>query len=162
MALVFLFFYQISVKAQTVLPDEVLVTYQCYNKPLKQVLKDLAALTNVSIVYSENKIPANKPVFVKASKESLGDVLTVVLNEVDLKYQIVGNQIVIVKTNLRNLDNYYTISGYIRDALSKEYLISATAYLSDYSSGTYTNEYGFFQYEIAACFKQGSIFLSGV
>ena len=78
LALVFLFFYQISVKAQTVLPDEVLVTYQCYNKPLKQVLKDLAALTNVSIVYSENKIPANKPVFVKASKESLGDVLTVV------------------------------------------------------------------------------------
>ncbi|MBK8817919.1 MAG: TonB-dependent receptor [Saprospiraceae bacterium] len=148
LALVFLFFYQISVKAQTVLPDEVLVTYQCYNKPLKQVLKDLAALTNVSIVYSENKIPANKPVFVKASKESLGDVLTVVLNEVDLKYQIVGNQIVIVKTNLRNLDNYYTISGYIRDALSKEYLISATAFLSDYSSGTYTNEYGFFSMKL--------------
>jgi hypothetical protein len=148
LAIVFVLFYHSLVKAQTILPDEVLISYQCYNKPLKQVLKDLTALSNVSIVYSENKIPANKPVFVKASKESLGDVLTVVLNEFELKYQIVGNQIVIVKTNLRNLDNYYTISGYIRDALSKEYLISATAYLSDYSSGTYTNEYGFFSMKL--------------
>ncbi|MFZ1702978.1 MAG: TonB-dependent receptor [Saprospiraceae bacterium] len=139
-----LFFFLTVVKAQNILPDEQLVSYTCYNKSLRLVLKDLASQANVSIVYSESRLPAEKLITLKAINEKLGDILTVALRDIDFKYELVGNQIVIVKTNLQNLNNYYTISGYIRDIQSKEYLISAAAYLQDQSIGTYTNEYGFF------------------
>lgn len=133
---------------QTVLPDEVVISYQCNGKALKKVLKDLSEISKVSIVYSENKIPSEAPVTVNASKEKLGDVLTVILKKFDFKYQLVGNQLVVVKLNLENLENEYIISGYIRDAASKEYLISAAAYLADGVKGTYTNEYGFFSLKL--------------
>lgn len=140
--------WQSMLWSQELLPDEVLITYSCYQKPLKLVLKDLAAISEVSIVYSENKIPGNSPVSCQAKNEKIGDILLVLLKPLGFQYQLIGNQLLIVKTHLEGLQNEYIISGYVRDTLSKEYLIGAAVYVHDFSRGTYTNEYGFFSLKL--------------
>ena len=129
-------------------PDEKIVSYTSYNKPLKQVLKELGAITDVNLVYSESRIPSNKTVSIKAEKEKLSGILTVILDDFNLSYQIVGNQIVIVKKSTDNPDDLVRLFGYVRDKVSGEYLIGANIFLHDKSAGTSTNEKGFFSFEV--------------
>lgn len=143
MLLVFCLLHHI-VAAQEFVPDEKPVTYQCQNKPLSSVLKELTATTGVSIVFSESKIQSERQVTYESRQKSLGSVLTDILQPLALRYELVGDQIVIVRDKAVGNDSFITFSGYIRDVYSKEYLISAAAYLQDYSRGCYTNEYGFF------------------
>lgn len=128
-------------------PDEKMVTYTSYNKPLKQVLKDLADISGVSLVYADSRIPTNKLVSVKAEKEKLSNVLTVILDDFDLGYQLVGNQIVIIKKT-NDATSPIRIYGYIRDKISGEYLIGANVFLHDKSRGTNTNDKGYFSFEV--------------
>ena len=44
----------------------------------------------------------------------------------------------------------YTISGYVREAVSRETLIGVNIYLSDRKTGTVTNTYGFFSLTLPA------------
>ena len=84
-------------------PDEVLIDYTCYQKPLKQVLKEIAAISGANLVYSESRIPGNKLVTVKAKKEKLGDVLNVILDDAGYSYQLVGNQLVLARETSKDL-----------------------------------------------------------
>jgi hypothetical protein len=143
MLLVFCFSQHIVV-AQEFVPDEKPVTYQCQNKSLASVLKELTATSGVSIVFSDIKIQSDRLVTYQAVQKSLGNVLTDILEPLALRYELVGDQIVVVRDKSAGNDSFITCSGYIRDAYSKEYLISAAAYLQDYTRGCYTNEYGFF------------------
>ena len=46
--------------------------------------------------------------------------------------------------------NKYTISGYIRDAETREELIGASILVKELSTGAITNEYGFFSLTLPA------------
>lgn len=142
--LLFFVFSQHIVVAQDYVPDEKPVTYKCQNKPLATVFKELTASTGVSIVFSDIKIQSDRQVTYAAIEKPLGTVLHDILHPLTLGYELVGDQIVIVRDKSAENDSFITCSGYIRDTYSKEYLISAAAYLQDYSRGCYTNEYGFF------------------
>jgi hypothetical protein len=141
----FLFVLQVGIGQSR--PDEKLVTYTSYNKPLKQVLKDLSDISGVNLVYSDSRIPSTKSVTVKAEKEKLSSILSVILDDFNLGYQIVGNQIVIVKNTQENTE-FIRIYGYIRDKISGEYLIGANIFLHDRSKGTITNDKGYFSFEV--------------
>lgn len=125
-------------------PDEVLIDYTCYQKPLKQVLKEIAAISGANLVYSESRIPGNKLVTVKAKKEKLGDVLNVILDDAGYSYQLVGNQLVLARETSKNLSGESRIYGYVKDKKSGELLIGANVFLHDRSKGTITNESGFY------------------
>ncbi|MBK8625221.1 MAG: TonB-dependent receptor [Saprospiraceae bacterium] len=127
-------------------PDEKLITYTAVNKPLNIVLKDLAAISNVSLIYSESRIPAAKQISISAKNEKLGDVLNVILDDFKMSYHIVGNQLVLVKISNEDVSGKIRIYGYIRDKQSGEYLIGANVFLHDRSEGTATNEKGFFSF----------------
>ena len=45
---------------------------------------------------------------------------------------------------------HYTISGYIKEAVSGESLIGVNIYLSDHKTGTVTNTYGFYSITLPA------------
>ena len=129
-------------------PDDKVVTYAAYNKPLKIVLKELSKIGNVNIIYSESRIPAEKPVIINATNEKLGGILAVILDDFGLTYQIVGDQLVLIKNESKNNTGDVRIYGYIRDKLSGEYLIGANVFIHDRSRGTATNENGFFSMSV--------------
>ena len=134
---------QLSSFGQT-LPDEVRIDYASLNKPLRLVLKEIAQKSKVSINYSESRIPADKKINISVQDETVGDILTVILRDIGYKYQIIGNQLVLLKDDARGKDRFLTISGYVKDKVSGENLIYANVYLFDKSKGTQTNEDGFY------------------
>lgn len=121
----------------------------CYDRSLVQVLKDLNAVSGVNIIYSESRLPVQqKKITINAQKEKLGDVLSVALKENHLTFQVVGNQIVIVKTKEIQENIEIIIYGHVRDKASGEYLAGANVFLHDQSRGTFTNDKGFYSLKI--------------
>jgi hypothetical protein len=138
-----------SSRSQNVRPDMVVISYNAYNKPLKQVLKDLSRISKVSFVYSESRIPSNRLVSINARKETLGSILKSILDGLGFEYKLVGNQIVIIKLDKKNpLPKDAIIHGYIKDKQSGEALIGAVVKSYDGSYGTVSNEYGFFSLKV--------------
>lgn len=129
-------------------PDDVRINYYAFNKPLKVVLQDLSKASNINIVFSETKIPANKPIKINVKDERLGDVLDVLLDDFGLGYQIVGQQVVIVKATSKTISGTIRIYGYVRDKTSGENLIGASIFLHDKSVGAITNDQGFYSIQL--------------
>lgn len=128
------------------LPDEVVITYITQNKPLKVVLKELAEKSGVPISFVPNRIPGNSKVSINAVNQPLGIILKAILSKRRCKYDIIGNQIVVSRSKLRDKDRDLTISGYLTDKKSGELLIGSNVYLFDKSKGTQTNEDGFYSF----------------
>lgn len=126
------------------LPDAVKIDYASLNKPLSIVLKELSQKSGVSINFSEDRIPADKKISISVQDEKVGDILSVILKDIGYDYEIIGNQLVIIKDSSRGLEKSLTISGYVRDKVSGENLIYANVYLYDKSKGTQTNDEGFY------------------
>ena len=130
------------------LPDEVIVSYTCVNKPLTTVIDELANRSKVNIIYSAKRLPKRKKVTIQATDEELGVLLYVILSDFGYRYKIVGNQLVIVRDDLEEVEDLITISGYVQDSVSGERLVYANIYLLDNTKGTETNEYGFFSFTL--------------
>jgi CarboxypepD_reg-like domain/TonB-dependent Receptor Plug Domain/Secretin and TonB N terminus short domain len=147
--LIFMFFLLSTLAIGQIRPDHKIISYTCYDRSLIQVLKDLNAVSGINIIYSESRLPKNqKKITVNANKEKLGDVLNVALKEHQLTFQIVGNQLVIVKMK-EGLENAeFIIYGHVRDKTSGEYLAGANVFLHDHSRGTFTNDKGFFSLKV--------------
>lgn len=140
--------FLLDVNAQT-LPDEVRVSYSAYNKPLDVVIKELSDRSGVNIVFSTRRINARRTVSLNpVTNEPLKAILNVILSDYRLKYEIVGDQIVIMRDSRRRPLRDPVISGYITDATTGEPLIGANIYLTDRSIGTVTNDYGFYSIQL--------------
>ncbi|MBK9257515.1 MAG: TonB-dependent receptor [Saprospiraceae bacterium] len=131
-------------------PDQKKITYKAYHQPLKSVLKDLANMASISIVYSESRLPADKPVSVSAEELEVGEVLRIILSNFDFTYQLVGEQIVLHSIFSQYSQKNARIYGYLRDKSSGETLIGANIFLADKSIGTASNEYGFYSLQLPA------------
>jgi len=135
--------------AQSTLPDEVLINYVGKNKTLKEILVELSDKSGVNISYNDDIIPRTEvePFFVRNKK--LGLVLESLLKDTDLKYKIIGNELVILKDEYANLDDLFTLSGYITDKVTGERLLFANVY-DEYerSFGVESNEHGFFSIKL--------------
>ena len=129
-------------------PDTKVITYSAFKKPLGIVLKDLASISGVNLVYSESRIPADASVSIFAKGESIGSILTVILDGFGLTYQLVGNQLVLVRNESKDIKGEVRIYGHIRDKVSGEYLIGANIFQHDNVRGTTTNESGNYSFKI--------------
>lgn len=139
-----LFCFAHSISGQSTLVDEVVISYLSKNKPLSLVLEELSEKSNVNIVFSARRIPANSKVTITAYNQPLGTILKAILNKRKCEYEIIGDEIVISRISYRDLNRKLTISGYLTDKLSGELLVGANVYLFDKSKGTQSNEYGFY------------------
>jgi hypothetical protein len=130
-------------------PDHKVISYTCYDRNLVQVLKDLAAISGVNIIYSESRLPNKQKNFtINAKQEKLGDILHLSLKQNQLSYQIVGNQLVVIKLKEAQENSEFVIYGHIRDRKSGEYLVGANVFLHDNSRGTFTNHKGFYSLKV--------------
>jgi len=139
-----LFCFGQSTSGQSILSDEVVISYSVKNKPLSLVLEELSEKSNVNIVFSERKIPSNSKVTISAYNQPLGLILQAILEKRKCRYEIIGDEIVVARISYRELNRKLTISGYLTDKVSGELLVGANVYLFDKSQGTQTNEYGFY------------------
>lgn len=142
-------FFAASISAQSTLPDEVLINYVAKDKNLKEILLELSDKSGVNISYNDDIIPDKdiEPFFVRNKR--LGLVLESILKDTDLKYRIIGNELVIQKDEYANLDDLFTLSGYITDLETGERLLFANIY-DEYerSYGVESNEHGFYSIKL--------------
>lgn len=135
-----------SISAQG-LPDEQEVKISFVDIPLDSALLLLSSSSRVNISFDPGIIPQQK-VSLNAHYLKLGLALDNVLVRTNLKYKIVGNQLVIVPKLLIPKPLRHKLSGYIRDATSGEALVYATVYTDEATYGITTNDYGFYSLEI--------------
>jgi len=131
-------------------PDEKIISYTATNLNLKDILVELSLKTDVNISFNERQVIKYQHIDVVEHSKSLGYILSKALDDTDLKYKLISDQIVIVRDigDLSDEDDLITISGYITDSNSDEKLINATVFLPDYGIGTITNEYGFYSLNV--------------
>ena len=134
-----------TIATSQALPDEVRISYACNNKPLVIVIEEISKRAGVPIVFSSKRISTRRKVtFNPRSNETLGTILTVILSRYKLRYEIVGDQIVIKRDIKSRPLKDAIISGYITDKETGEPLIGANIYTTDKTKGTITNVNGFY------------------
>jgi len=137
-----------SIAFTQTLPDEVIVSYTCANKPLTTVLDELSNRSGVNIVYSAKRLPKRSNVTIQGNNEELGVLLSVILSDFGYRYKIVGNQLVVVRDDLEEVEEMITINGYVQDSVSGERLVYSNIYLLGNTQGTESNEYGYFSFTL--------------
>lgn len=139
---------------QSILSDEVVISYASKNKPLSVVLNELSDKSGINIVFSERRIPSNSKVTISAINQPLGNILIAILKKRKCRYDLVGDEIVVSRISSRDLNRTFTISGYLSDKNTGELLVGANVYLFDKSKGTQTNEYGFYSLSLPKGIKR--------
>jgi TonB-linked SusC/RagA family outer membrane protein len=79
--------------AQEVLSKPVSVRFE--NQDLRKVLKSIENQTNIRFAFRPREIPVDSKITIIASNESLGEVLDKVFKPLQLRYEVVGRQIVL-------------------------------------------------------------------
>ena len=125
---------------------ETSITYISYKKPLSRVLVDLSTISEVNIAFDPSIIPDEKLISINIKEETLSDVLSVILADTNLEYEIIEGQIVLNRNVGKDVDGKFIFSGFIEDAVSKERLAYANVYSSKNNVGVSSNEYGLFSF----------------
>ena len=118
------------------------IDYIAYKKPLKTAITELSRQTGVNIAFSNDDIP-DTLVSVKAQQMPLELILGQLLEGTKLVCEPVEQSLVIyMESAYRGAS--FTISGYVTDANSGEQILHADIYLEDFSTGTSSNDYGYY------------------
>lgn len=115
------------------------VTMDMRQVPLLDILQELEKQTGMFFSYESSMLDEFPRVSLKANDESLSYCLRRLFYALPITYRITG-QIIILKRKPR----LYTISGFVRDSVSYESLISASVFEHRSKNGTTTNNYGFY------------------
>lgn len=124
-------------------PLEKRIDFSINRAPIKKALRQLSLDSKINIAYSSDFFNKKKRVSVEVKNETIGNILMQILEDSNVKYEAVDQQIVITSA-LPKEKKQYTISGYVEDDESGERLISVTIYSREHHQGTTTNEYGFY------------------
>lgn len=130
-----------SAQTQNPAPGPSLVSIEVTNTPMARILQMLEQQTSFRFAYSTELIQQQKNVTLNARLVNLSDLLKLLFRGTDIIFSIVGNQIVLQKNEL---PVKITVSGYIRDIKTGEFLIGASIILPDQRAGTFSNNYGFY------------------
>lgn len=131
----------VAALAQVPQLTETKISVRFDNTPLPEVLRVLSSKTGIPILFSEDLLPSGKRVSLQANQVPLEDILQQALIGTRLRYQVVGQQIVI---SFNPKPELLTWTGYIIDATSGEKMIGAVIADSSGQIQTVSNEYGFF------------------
>lgn len=109
-----------SVAVQAVAQNAITLNYR--QTPLLTVLKEIEQQTPYKFVYNNTLVNVNRQVTVRAQNENIENVLAAVLNNTDIDYRILDNQITLSPSNLVSTQNRQQaqpeargISGTVKD-----------------------------------------------
>lgn len=145
--------YAYDLNGQGIMDKEISIELQ--DTSLKKALARIERLAGVKFTYSPSVIEEDRKVSVKASGETLGEVLDVLLEPLNIRYKLIADRISLYKPSAALMDpgNIYqpsaaetlelTISGTVLDAESKP-LPGANVFEKGTSNGTTTDVDGKF------------------
>jgi hypothetical protein len=133
--------------AQDSIPQASRITITVKNRPFQEVLSIIELKTSFTFAYSTELVLHQKNVSLTATDMALPDLLSMLLKETSLTYQIIGSRIVLQGPVL---PASITFSGYVKDARTGELLIGASVSLPGTGTGTISNNYGFYSITIPA------------
>ena len=128
------------------------VSIQFSNEELETALFRLIDETTINLAFSSDLLP-NKTITRKFRRVPLRQVLQHMLSGTLIRFQEVGTQVVLYRLDLNRLKEappLFTISGFLREEKTGEFIIGA--YIQDKISGriTFSNEYGFYSLTLPA------------
>ena len=125
-------------------------TIEVTNQPIKQVLELLEKQGGFAFGYSEKTIDVSKIVTIKLEDKPLKNILKTIFPLKKNQFKQVGDKILIYEQNrvVSKKGPNYTLSGYVKEKGSQEYLSRVSISISELQLGTITNEYGFFSLTI--------------
>jgi hypothetical protein len=104
------------------------ITLEFSEIPFYKVLDSIAEQSNISFSYNPKKIPTHSLVSVKAIEKPVSEVLDELFSDLGIKYIVVEEQIVLrlpeKKEGEKQIPDKFTISGYVRNAVNGEILIT--------------------------------------
>ncbi|MBF9239277.1 TonB-dependent receptor plug domain-containing protein [Hymenobacter sp. BT683] len=134
--------------AQTTSPLDLPVSVTAANRPLPQVLTELAATYGIRFSYDPDLLRRQPPVSLRMEQQPLREVLDQLLRGSKLRYQLIGPQVVLqaIPNGVSSTQQGgVTISGHVTDKTSGEALIGASVSLAGPpATGTGSNVYGFY------------------
>ncbi|MCK4747766.1 MAG: carboxypeptidase-like regulatory domain-containing protein, partial [Bacteroidales bacterium] len=144
------------------------VSLQADRIPLREVLNRIEDQTGLSFSYNSRLFDDRDPVTIHVYREPLDGVLEELFKDRKVRYEIVERQIVLkrarrikveleasmVSTGPEDAPVKFTISGYVKDAMSGEMLIGATVSIPGGLEGTISNNYGFYSLTLKKQVKQ--------
>lgn len=155
--LVFIFILFVTiVNAQKTKVDQ-RITYSKQATSLDEIFADLEKQYGIRFSYASQSI-SNQDISVDFQEEPMADVLEFLLNDSDLEYKIVANNILLRKSSSYKEDKNELykksthIKGKITNSGANTGLNFATVSVSNSSIGTYTDEQGRFDIEIPSEF----------
>jgi len=150
--------------------------YQIVNFPdttcrLDDALKLIEQNISHYISYNTNIIPISKIVSLKATNDTLLSLLKIIIDDPDIQYKVIGNQIVIfnpliesqpeANADLRKKSpSILTVVGKIKDVSNNDPIPFATIGLSGTTTGTITNSEGNFVFKLPQEFFEDTIFVA--
>ncbi len=133
------------------------ITLQADSIPLREILDAIEAQSGLSFSYSSRLFDDHQAFTIHLEGSALKPVLDLLFAQQDIRYEVIERQIVLKRARRLKVDVdasfnvpdeempvRFTISGYVRDALTGEVLIGATVTIPGGLQGTISNEYGFF------------------
>ncbi|HVI49558.1 MAG TPA: TonB-dependent receptor [Chitinophaga sp.] len=124
---------------------------QRYDPPSRQgtilfFIQDIQRATGISISYSSSFLHLNKKVQLNGTEHTTGSVLTTVLQGTGIQAAALNGKIFLLRENSQT--QYYTVSGFVREAVSNELIIGASIYDPVTGRGTVSNAYGFYSLQV--------------
>ena len=120
-----------------------LYDWEVEGKTLEQALYALIDLTGVPIAFSNSSLPKREGLAYSFRQKRIEEILEALLTNTGFRSQWMGGQILIVPIPMSDLRKF-SISGYIRDAISGEPMIGANVFSPALGKGTTTNAYGYY------------------
>jgi len=120
-------------------------TLKTEKKTLIEALNTLEDVGGFTFAYSENSIDLKRLVSVNETQKTILQILKKLLPNKAYAFKSIGNQVLIYK-DVTN--EYYVLSGYVREKESLESLPEASVYIPKIQQGVTTNNYGFFSIKL--------------
>lgn len=135
----FLFIFCLGVCAENIYSQDMKVNIISENVSLKDVIKEIEEKTDYLFLYNKDEIDLNRKTSVKASNTKVADLLTDLFRGTNIKYTLVGNNIVLMKNNQTSFQQAERlVTGVVTDEYG-EPIIGANVMLKGTTNGVITN-----------------------
>lgn len=121
---------------------------KAYARAPSEFFMDLSLQSGINIIYSDNVIDQLPPITLGMKGVSVDEILQKVLEGSQISFRYIDQQIVLFQ--LQPPPTRYTISGVVLDSISGEPLISAYVLDAISGKGTVTNNYGYYNLNLAS------------
>ncbi len=122
------------------------------NKPLSEILTEIEKKSDILFSYSNQQIIASQKITLIARRKKVKNILAQLFSKASIDYTQLEKQLIlkpkIIAKEVREISiekpKKFTVNGYIKDDETGEALIGATIAIKGTTTGTVTNNYGFY------------------